>query len=136
MKKPVEKHIYTVHEGHKDCKCESCGKSFSDEQSLKKHILIAHDNKIIKRTESESLQLEKFKCETCKKNFTTKYNLKVHTENVHEGLKKYKCDNCGKQFTQNNDLTVHEKIKRFNCDKCGKQFSKKFTLKMHIQTVH
>ena len=36
------KHIKTVHEGHKDHKCESCGKSFSEAGALKKHIHTTH----------------------------------------------------------------------------------------------
>ena len=40
----LKKHIHIVHEGHKDHKCEFCGKSFSLRQNLKKHI-----NKIHKR---------------------------------------------------------------------------------------
>ena len=33
----LKKHLHTVHEGHKDYKCESCGKSFSEARNLKKH---------------------------------------------------------------------------------------------------
>ena len=32
----LKKHMYTIHELHKDYKCESCGKSFSQTSILKK----------------------------------------------------------------------------------------------------
>ena len=45
----MKKHIYTIHEGHKDHKCESCGKSFSQKVDLKKHMRKIHqDHKLFK----------------------------------------------------------------------------------------
>jgi len=38
----LKKHIHTVHEGHKDHKCKSWGKSFSEAGNLKKHIHKVH----------------------------------------------------------------------------------------------
>ena len=38
----LKKHIHTVHEGHNDYKCESCSKSFTQEVSLKRHINTIH----------------------------------------------------------------------------------------------
>ena len=34
----LKKHIHTVHEGHKDYNCDSCRKSFHHAQQLKRHI--------------------------------------------------------------------------------------------------
>ena len=34
----MRKHIHTVHEGHKDHKCESCGKSFTSAKDLAYYI--------------------------------------------------------------------------------------------------
>ena len=33
----LKMHIKTIHGGHKDYKCESCGKSFSQAENLKRH---------------------------------------------------------------------------------------------------
>ena len=38
--------INTIREGHKDYKCESCGKSFSEAGNLRKHILKVHEGNI------------------------------------------------------------------------------------------
>ena len=70
----MRKHIPTVHEDHKDHKCESSGKLFSQTGDLKKHINTIH---------SED------KCESCVKSFSDEQNLKKHTHTVHdtEGIK-------------------------------------------------
>ena len=39
----LKRHIHTVHEGHKDHKCEFCGKSFATAHSLKTHIITIHE---------------------------------------------------------------------------------------------
>ena len=40
----LRQHIHTVHEGYKDHKCESCGKTFSSAQYVKKHIHTFHED--------------------------------------------------------------------------------------------
>ena len=42
MAKNLKKHINTIHLGHKDYKCEFCGKSFSEGRTLKNHTHIVH----------------------------------------------------------------------------------------------
>ena len=51
----LRKHIRTVHEGHKDHKCESCNKSFSHAHHLRRHIHTIHEGH------------KDYKCESCGK---------------------------------------------------------------------
>ena len=41
----LKRHIKRIHEGHKDYKCDSCGKSFSVADDLKTHMNIHIINK-------------------------------------------------------------------------------------------
>ena len=41
-------HINSIHNGKKDHKCDSCGKSFSEAGSMRRHINLVHNPK--KRT--------------------------------------------------------------------------------------
>ena len=70
----MKRHIQTVHEGHKDYKCESCGKSFSLVGNLKKHINKIHDaikyHKSVKFVKSHFLKQEIWK--TISKGFMMK----------------------------------------------------------------
>ena len=54
----MKKHIHTVHERHKDYKCESCGKTFSMAETLKRHIYSIHEGN------------KDYKCESCGKSFS------------------------------------------------------------------
>ena len=63
--------MHSIHGGHKDYNCESCGKSFSQLQSLKRHIHIVHEGQ------------KDFKCNDCTKTFTSKQNLKLHLHSIH-----------------------------------------------------
>ena len=65
-------HIHTVHEHHKDHKCKSCWKSFSQAGSLKKHIHTVHEHH------------KDYKCKSCCKSFSQAGSLKTHIKNLHE----------------------------------------------------
>ena len=54
----LNKHIEAIHEGHKDYKCESCGKSLSGAGTLRKHIYTVHEGH------------KDHKCESCSKSFS------------------------------------------------------------------
>ena len=61
--------VFTV--GHKDFKCDSCGKSFTQAGNLKQHVKTIHKGR------------KDFKCETCGKSFNTSSCLNKHINNVH-----------------------------------------------------
>ena len=91
----LKKHIHTVHEGHKDYKCDSCGKSFTTLHILEKHLHIVHDG------------YKDHKCEFCDQSFSQAGYLKTHINTIHQGHKDYKCKSCGKSFSQSHNLKKH-----------------------------
>ena len=68
----LKKHMHTIHEGHKDFKCESCGKSFSHAHTLKKHIHTIHEGH------------KDYKCVPCGNSFSQAHHLKRHIFKIHE----------------------------------------------------
>ena len=66
--------------GYRGHKCEFCGKSFSKDYVLKKHIHTIHEDH------------KDYKCESCCKSFSQSGNLRRHIKTVHEGRKDYKCE--------------------------------------------
>ena len=67
----LKKHIDTIHNGQKDYKCNSCGKSFSQAQNLKTHINSVHNG------------VKNNKCDSCGKSFSSSQYLKIHINKVH-----------------------------------------------------
>ena len=67
----LKKHILILHEGHKDYKCQSCKKSFTESGGLKRHIHIIHEGH------------KDHKCESCGKLFPEARNLKNHINRIH-----------------------------------------------------
>ena len=113
----------------KNYKCESCGKSFINVKSFRRHI------RSLPKDHRDN------KCDFCGKSFSYANNLKNHIHTVHEGFKDYKCESCGEAFTREAALKkhihiVHEGNKDHKCKSCGKSFSNAGHLKNHIHTVH
>ena len=56
----MSRHITKIHEGQRNyCKCNYCGKSFSESGNLKRHVKTLHEGQI------------NHKCDPCGKHFTT-----------------------------------------------------------------
>ena len=85
-------------------KCKECGKLFSIENNLKKHILNAHKEKSVHESKND-LNYVSCKCILCGKIFDDKIALKRHTFNFHEG--RYSCDICNYCFKNPVLLNVH-----------------------------
>ena len=132
-------HIHTVHEGHKDYKCESCGKSFTQLCTLKKHS--AHGKECLKTRLKK--HKKKIKCiiNNCPDSFDTISELREHKKDKHADDKKdFNCEHCGKPYNNRPSLNkhvkaVHENL-RFTCELCGKKYTGKKYLQQHIKVVH
>ncbi|MGH0174106.1 UNVERIFIED_CONTAM: hypothetical protein FKN15_067211 [Acipenser sinensis] len=108
--------------GHREqLACQVCGKTFIDENRLRKHEKLHSAER-------------PFICEMCNKAFTTHAHLKEHLK-IHTGYKPYRCDVCGKSFIRAPDLKKHERVhsneRPFGCQMCDKAFKHKSHLKDH-----
>ena len=90
-------HIKTIHQGHKDFKCDSCGNSFRRVDQMRLHIKTIHKAN------------RDFKCDSCGKSFSQAAHLRGHIKIIHEVRKDFKCDSSGKSFSQSCNLRTHIK---------------------------
>lgn len=79
------------------CDIDSCGKSFTNKHSLKRHKVTHDPNK-------------KYKCDECSKSFSLPQYLKEH-KIVHSGERPFVWNfpGCGKSFRQAGKLSIHKK---------------------------
>lgn len=104
--------------------CSFCSKSFSQNTTLKTHIVAKHTGKSLECT-----------IEGCSKKFSRSSFLKQHIKRDHESLRDYTCLECDKSYKQKSHLdrhvqATHQNI-RHECNLCEKSFSKSWSLKMH-----
>ena len=76
----------------KNYRCNSCGKSFSESENLKKHILTIHEIQ------------SNYKCDYCGKSFTTSENMMKHNKNAH---KSSSCFLCTNGLLNRNKIKIH-----------------------------
>ena len=92
----MKTHIHAIHEGHKDHKCESCGKLLSGEQSLKAHTHLIHGADVQNLTiKTCNWNLENGGI--CGKSFAKSHNLAVHMQ-MHQNIRPFGCNFCDQTF--------------------------------------
>ncbi|XP_029930537.1 BCL6A transcription repressor b isoform X2 [Myripristis murdjan] len=102
--------------------CNGCDTKFTEEDSLKDHMLQVHSDK-------------PYKCDCCQAAFRYKGNLASH-KTVHTGAKPYHCNICGAQFNRPANLKTHTRIhsgeKPYKCETCGSRFVQVAHLRAHV----
>merc|ERR1712141_426059 len=115
-------HYNDIHEGPTNFQCQTCGKNFTNNRNLMKHIKRIHDplkeekikvkkdircdicnksfseNRDLNRHKMSPCYIKDIRCDICKMLFDSAKDLTVHYDDVHEGLTKYQCKFCGKNF--------------------------------------
>lgn len=74
-------------------KCSVCGKKFSLQRLLNRHMKCHSD-------------VKRYSCAYCGKGFNDTFDLKRHIR-THSGVRPYKCSHCEKSFTQRCSLESH-----------------------------
>ena len=102
----LRKHRNNKHQDEikKSHKCESCGKTFLQQENLAVHLKNVHN------IHSDDLYLMKsFACDQCGHVFLSKIKLKKHFQAVHLKLTPFECDICQKRFGMSTNLWRHKK---------------------------
>ena len=76
-------------------KCNICDVKFTENGSLKRHLVSVHGWKL------------PFYCNICDAKFVNRSNLKMHISSVHEKNKIFQCDICDANFSQKGSLERH-----------------------------
>ncbi|XP_055370785.1 zinc finger protein 888-like [Condylostylus longicornis] len=125
----LDRHMEIHLNRRKAYSCETCGKLFTQLNSVREHMLTHTGEK-------------PFKCDICQKAFSRRQIYKRHLL-THTKIKKYACKQCDQKFTVKRTLLVHRN--RFHgegdtiehkCQICYKSYRSKYTLSDHLQNVH
>lgn len=121
-------------------KCDFCSSMFADQESVKSHQIIKHNQRLKKW----------FDCKICHQSFKTREGLRRHIKAIHE-LVKHPCNICNQIFSSRSGLDRHTKsvhdmsknsFQRVNesarhpCNSCSQSYATKDGLKRHVKTAH
>lgn len=132
--------------------CESCGKSYATNTTLRSHIRFCHTGKerICRKCKSTFSSIEDKRkhltespkcwshlCCVCGDRFISWHLKQLHLSEVHGVEKKtYVCQECGQVFHERKKYRTHFKLSHtddnFVCSCCGMKFETKKTLGEHI----
>ena len=128
--------------------CKKCAKSFTQKESINRHMNIVHGDKkhacskcnkrfysnfvLDRHFSAVHLEIKNHKCDQCSKSFSLLENLKNHVKFVHLNIRNHQCEFCDKRFQTRKDLRRHSKshfdTKIFKCESCKKNFKRKTKL--------
>ena len=125
METEKNEHIEDIHD---KTECDICGKKFTLNRNLKRHISTVHEG------------FKKYDCDFCGKDFGYLHALQNHINAIHRGMKHFKCNFWEDIICSDTNFKVHiQKVlesKSHACQKCGKVFSRAHNLNYHINHVH
>ena len=107
--------------------CKSCGKKFTLEESLRRHVKEVHGNRMF------------LPCPECDFVGRRQDSLNYHLQWKHCEMKST-CDECGYEaetvrLIQSHKLRVHRGVK-YPCDKCDYVTADKSSLSYHMKSKH
>ncbi|XP_055121924.2 transcriptional repressor CTCFL isoform X1 [Symphalangus syndactylus] len=153
----LKRHMRT-HSGEKPYECHICHARFTQNGTMKIHILQKHSENVPKyqcphcaaiiarksdlRVHMRNLHAysaAELKCRYCSAVFHERYALMQH-QKTHKNEKRFKCEHCSYACKQERHMTAHIRThtgeKPFTCLSCNKCFRQKQLLNAHFRKYH